>query len=134
MVEDTILLPVLVAIIGAVSAVFTAYIKTKGIAVTVKTTNERITVLETKVEVFWKFLEENIAKILHSPHTPEIDALLDKLIDGKDIQKEEMIKLKNLLEDDLAKNIGQKRDAVAMAILIARLEQRLAVEELNEHS
>lgn len=127
MVEDTIFLPLLVAIIGAISAIVTAYVKTKGIAVSVKTTNERITVLETKMELFWDLLKKNIAKVLHSPHTPELDALLDKLVNKKKaMAQEEMHELKKYLEDALI--VSKKEDALAIAILLTTVEYQLTVE------
>lgn len=41
--------------------------------------NDRLTKLETKMELIWNYVDDNMGKILHSPHTPEIDALLEKM-------------------------------------------------------
>ena len=33
---------------------------------------------KVKVEVFWKYLQDNMGKIIHSDHTPDIDRLIEK--------------------------------------------------------
>lgn len=42
----------------------------------------RFTRIETRFDIFWKDFEAQMAKYLHSPHTPETDVLLEKLEAG----------------------------------------------------
>lgn len=38
--------------------------------------------LDTKMATIWKFFERDLPAALHSPHTPELDLLLDKAKEG----------------------------------------------------
>lgn len=38
----------------------------------------RITTLETKISLYWNMIEGQTSKMLHSPHRPALDRLLDK--------------------------------------------------------
>lgn len=59
---------------------------------------DRLAVMETKIEVFWKSVAMDAAKIIHSPdpRRASIDALLDSFMNGT-IKQEEVVKLKNIL-------------------------------------
>lgn len=63
----------LVAVIISAVTFFFAYVK--GI----REQEQRITKLETKMELIWNYVDDNMGKILHSPHTPEIDVLIEKM-------------------------------------------------------
>lgn len=82
---------------------------------------ERLVKLETKMEVFWGAIEENVPKMLHSPHTPLIDGLLDKVRD-RTITRDEAVTLKELLEKDFNSN-PQQEHALGYVLLIARLKE-----------
>lgn len=85
----------------------------------------RFTALETKMEVFWKCIEHNAPAMLHSPHTPVIDRLLEKYQAGTIVTKERQT-LKDLLEQGL-KDGTYNGDRKALAcILIATIEVRLS--------
>lgn len=38
----------------------------------------RITTLETKISLYWNMIEDQTSKMLHSPHRPALDRLLEK--------------------------------------------------------
>lgn len=61
--------------------------------------SDRITVLETKMEIFWRNVGVELARVLHSPNPARthIDALLEALMEGR-ITAEERDELKGLLE------------------------------------
>lgn len=79
----------------------------------------RLTKLETQMGPFWNLIERELPKLIHSPHTPEIDKLLEKMIDGtltKLEAKDLKIKLKEEMEmPDIAKKL-------AIILIIARLD------------
>lgn len=59
---------------------------------------QRVTSLETKVSLFWALIEKNMSQLLHSPHRPKLDTLLDKNISGEGLTKSEAIQLVSLLQ------------------------------------
>lgn len=94
--------------------------------------NGRLGVLETKIDVFWRNVAFDAAKILHSPHDSRTD--LDELIEAFEgsrlsILQESQLRLKLLeLRDGLVGEImdGQPTlagDRIAAAIIIRVLDQ-----------
>lgn len=83
--------------------------------------SERIKDLEVKIGLFWKIVEQEIPKILHSPHTPEIDVLLEKVMGGN-ITSDEAYELKCKLKGELDTETDKTR-VISMILLMARLEQ-----------
>ncbi len=59
----------------------------------------RLTVIETKAEIYFKGMSVSAAQALHSPHTKELDVLLEKF-QRDEIQSEKDIQnLKTMLQD-----------------------------------
>ncbi|MDD5511383.1 MAG: hypothetical protein PHI12_11340 [Dehalococcoidales bacterium] len=52
----------------------------------------RITEIEGKIGIFWQDFNKKMAGLIHSPHTPETDLLLDKVVAGT-ITKQEALDL-----------------------------------------
>lgn len=87
---------------------------------------ERLTALETKVELFWGIVEREMVNILHSPHAPERDWYLDRIKAGT-ITEEEAGVLLHILRQDLdeAKELGTPRgEWLVLALMVARLETK----------
>ncbi len=80
---------------------------------------ERVTKLETKIELFWGVVQKQMIDIMHSPHTPELDLLLDELQDNC-LNLEKAHKLKDLLSQQMTLDNGKK---MAVIFLLARVEQ-----------
>lgn len=76
----------------------------RSIAKTSATYDARLTALETKVGPFWAMLEQQLPKILHSPHTPELDSLIYKWTGGE-ITLDGMKRMADLLADEIQKRI-----------------------------
>jgi len=87
---------------------------------------DRITVLETKMDVFWRNVGVELARVLHSPNPARahVDALLEALTEGRltPVEREE---LKGLLQYIRDYHSGDKSDfpiyagdQVAAAILL----------------
>ena len=85
----------------------------------------RLTAVETKVEVFWKNVSYDAAKILHSPDPAHkrMDELIEKFLDDQ-IERDEL--------NEFAKRLRQKKDdtglvkgeRLAAAMLLRAVEQR----------
>jgi len=105
-----IIVPILVIIIGYLVIYFGMISKIK----------ERLTALETKIEPFWEMVQKELPKILHSPHTPELDVLLEKMANGN-INKIEAEDLKIRLRSEIGDVDAGKK--LATVLLLTRLEQ-----------
>lgn len=88
--------------------------------------SEKITRLDTKMELFWNSMSDYAAQALHHPETPEIDALLDKWRD-RSISIAEMERLRTLLAERVAQKIGKQENGEVywMTFLISRLTAKL---------
>lgn len=89
--------------------------------------DKRLSKLETKMELFWNYVDDNMGKIIHSPHTPEVDALLEKM---PKVTLFEAEKLKCLLIPDWEK----ERDPVKKKVYgwyLARIES-LIIDKKDE--
>jgi hypothetical protein len=106
-----ILISVFTIIIGFIIQYFTIISKL----------TERISQVELKAELFWKIVEQEIPKILHSPHTPEIDELLEKMMINK-LTITDVYKLKCMLKEEL-ETPQDKTRVLSIVLLMARLEQ-----------
>ena len=72
-----------------------------------------IKVLKTQVEIFWKGVAYSSSQALHSPHTPELDRLIEKF-QQETITAEELAEFKNrlrILVNDPAESVGKKKAA-----------------------
>ena len=81
---------------------------------------ERVVKLETKMELFWTTVEECVPKMLHSPHAPMMDELLEKVEKRKPLTLDEAIELKQMLETEFNGDPKQPH-AMGYVLLIARL-------------
>ncbi len=59
----------------------------------------RLTILETKAEIYFRGMSVFAAQDLHSPHTPELDRLLEKFQRDEIQNEKELYELKRLLRD-----------------------------------
>jgi len=88
---------------------------------------ERVVRVETRTDLFMTALESWSVKVLHSPHAPDRDRLLEKLQDGS-ITKDEAMALRGLLEIQYD---GDPRSphGLAYTLLLAKLNQILHEED-----
>lgn len=88
---------------------------------------ESIKRLETQMEPFWKAVEDNVSKLLHSPHTPRYDYLLLKVPSNMDF--EELTELQSILQTDLdeAISIGNLSRMLALIMVKSRVEYRMKI-------
>lgn len=57
-----------------------------------------IQVLQKQVSLFWNLAERQMSQLLHSPHRPRLDKLLDKNLRGEELTQKEAVQLVDLLQ------------------------------------
>ena len=83
----------------------------------------RLATIETKMSLLWGVVEQAIPRLLHSPHTPVRDVLLDRL-KAKVITADEITELIQDLSCELAAE-PKGQNAAALMLIIGMLEIRL---------
>ena len=84
--------------------------------------DHRLSIVETKIDVFWSNIDKYLAKIVHSPHTPELDALLERYL-LKELNPSELRHLSVLLNKTEHESALRKN---AMLFLKERIDDLLA--------
>ena len=69
---------------------------------------KRLTLLETKITPFWNWVDRELPKILHSPHTPELDKLLEDYKYKESMSIDDLERLKCLINDEIKKTAKDK--------------------------
>jgi ribosome biogenesis SPOUT family RNA methylase Rps3 len=84
---------------------------------------ERITALETKMELFWKAIETNVSQLLKSyPTNIDKDILLDKL-SNRELTLEDAQALRTVLIGEM--ECTKTNNKLAYILIIARVEQTI---------
>jgi len=85
----------------------------------------RVTSIETKIDVFWKGVSFDAAKILHSPNPlhRRMDELVERYIDGS-LNATELSELVLLLETKRDSPDVPKGDRMTAAVMLRAIEQR----------
>ncbi len=79
----------------------------------------RLTALETKMDLFWNVVQQRMVDIIKSPHTIELDCLLEDLVNGG-LNLNKTIRLEQLLLDS---SEVPKEKQLAVALLLGRVRQ-----------
>lgn len=74
-------------------------------------------VLKKQVDVFWKGVSFSSAQALHSPHTKELDRLLEKFQRDEIQSEKELHTLKDMLSDVARDDVNPMRRKLALDIL-----------------
>jgi uncharacterized protein YukE len=88
-----------------------------GLPDTVSTVAAELKVLQKQMEVFWKGVSFSSAQALHSPHTKELDALLEKFQRDEIESERDLQKLKSMLTDVSKTDDSPLRRKLALDIL-----------------
>lgn len=89
----------------------------KGLPDSVGEMRAELQVLKKQVEVFWKGVSFSSAQALHSPHTKELDELLEKFQRDEIQSEKDLEKLKSMLQDVAQNDPSQLRKKFALDIL-----------------
>ena len=89
----------------------------KELADKLDTVSNRLLVLETKSDIFFKGVSFSSAQALHSPHTKELDELLEKFQRDEIQSEKDLEKLKSMLQDVAQNDPSQLRKKFALDIL-----------------
>lgn len=79
--------------------------------------SSRLLVLETKSDIFFKRLGVSTAEALHSPHTKELDELLEKFQRDEIQSEKDLEKLKTMLREVAETDTSPMRRKYALDIL-----------------
>lgn len=71
----------------------------KGLPESFGSLNAELQVLKKQMEVFWRGVSFSAAQALHSPHTPELDTLLEKFQHDALQDEKELHRLKEMLRE-----------------------------------
>jgi len=91
--------------------------KFKELTSKVETALNRLTVIETKAEIYFKGMSVSAAQALHSPHTKELDVLLEKFQRDEIQNEKDLTKLKLMLKDVVETDANPSRVKYALDIL-----------------
>ncbi len=111
-----------IAIVALVVSVLGLLFQHLGVITDIK---ERLTRLETKTELFWKCIEENMVKLLKSyPTNPRKDILLDKMLHNE-LNLESAQELRTVLKGEMDIELAESNNSNALTyvLVISRLEQ-----------
>jgi hypothetical protein len=89
---------------------------------------ERMVRLETKVEVFWKNVSFDAAKILHTPHPENArrDYLLEQFV-SQQITRDQLVELIMLLKDIIEEKHREFGERSAASSLLRALESQYEI-------
>lgn len=88
-----------------------------GLPDTIVTIAAELKVLQKQVEVFWKGVSFSSAQALHSPHTKELDALLEKFQRDEIQNERDLQMLKSMLTEVSKTDSSPLRRKLALDIL-----------------
>lgn len=94
-----------------------------GMVKAMKDMSDRLKAVETKIEPFWNLIGDKMSKILHSPHTPVLDRLLEKY-DARTITVDETRRLAEMLIDIEQDRDESKADRLAACLFLMSMEIR----------
>lgn len=92
--------------------------------------DKRITVLETKWEIFSKMLQKDMGEILHSPHRAELDELIETN-NRRKLTREEALKLAKLLDETLHDKELRPGHEVGIKLFKASIVSEYELKELT---
>lgn len=83
-------------------------------------TQRRLTVIETKLELYWGAVEKQMSQMLHSPHRPSLDVLLDKNAREERLTHDEAVSLVELIQKliDSKELTGNEESGARMLIAV----------------
>lgn len=98
-----------------------------GFVIWLVSISNRVGKLETKVEIFWKLVSLDAAKVLHSPH-PErerLDQLIEAYVAGS-ITKSENVEMIAILQEIINNSLAPCGERLAASTLMHVLEFQLS--------
>ena len=122
----------LVAVLSLADQRFIVQVKNERREAEIQSGNaQRFIALETKMDIFWKCIERNAPNLLHSPHTPELDRLLERMAAGK-LDYQDKCSLKLMIEHRLQSGTFEEPKRITATIVLGALEQQLLDKDKKE--
>lgn len=89
--------------------------------------DEDIAILKKQMDLIWGMVEQHMTTILHSPHTPDLDKLLEKFQAGEDLSPNEQEEFATLLLDTINDDKEAQGTRAGAFWILAALERRKLV-------
>lgn len=92
----------------------------------------RVIAIETKIEIFWRGVSFSSAQALHSPHTPALDALIEKF-QRDQIDDAELVEFKGILRE-IAEDEGEtafKRKSALEVLTLIKIRYEIKSEAVG---
>lgn len=86
--------------------------------------DQDIALLQRQGDLFWKMVEQHMTTVLHSPHTPDLDLLLEKYQAGIKLSEDEAKELAYKLEQLINDPNEQQGNRAGAVFLLAALDFR----------
>ena len=112
-------LSTILAILSIISIIVGFLIQYFAIITKIK---ERLREVEIKSDLFWKIVETELPRLIHSPHTPELDKLLENFEDNT-LNECGAQRLMDILRNERDNGVDMGRK-LAIVLLMARIEQK----------
>jgi hypothetical protein len=103
--------------VSAASGALAYFVFLSGVKDQIAALDKRLACVETKTEVTWKAIEKSLVDLLHSPHTPETDDLLEKMAENR-LTQTEIYRLMCIADTTIAE-LKAARDAARQARKVA---------------
>lgn len=116
------------ATIGGILGVL-GYFKKQFTSTEIADITRRITIIETQVSLYWGAVSKQMSTMLHSPHRPTLDVLLDKNVRDERLTQDEAESLVDLLQRliDSKELTGSEESGARMLIAVTIGKYGLAV-------
>jgi len=120
----------IISIVIASISLFFSYVKgVKESEARFSKIDGRLVKLETQITPIWSYIDDNVGKILHSPHTPDIDAFIEKKPLNLDF--DELNRFKCLLINQKQKEPDKVKKKL-YGLYLGRIEGLIEVKKLEQ--
>jgi hypothetical protein len=109
-----------ISLAGAAYSAFTSHFVSRREA----QRDQDIALLKKQADLFWRMVEQHMTTVLHSPHTPDLDKLLERLQEGDKLTEEEADELSKRLLEIINNPDEQQGNRSGAIFLLAAIERR----------
>jgi len=119
--DDIVLVSIVSLIVSTIVAGVGFILQYFGVVLKIK---EDIASLKVKIDLFWTIVERDFPKILHSPHTPRFDFLLEAM-ESDTLARSDMKELYSLLNEEVVNSNPDYGRRLVAIVLMERLRQKI---------
>lgn len=94
--------------------------------------DSEIALLKKQADLFWAMVEQHMTTVLHSPHTPDMDSLLEKWQAGEILTDAEAVDLKDKLLETINSSTESQGNRAGAVFLLAALERKAQIKREDD--